>query len=51
MNYDVLGALSSSPHCLGNGDFVSIWTPAGAPELVKRMGVFVKSLVSAVKPL
>jgi len=31
--------------------FRSIWTPAGAPELVKRSGAFVQSLVSAVKVL
>jgi len=41
----------SSRHCLGNEDFVWIWALAGASELVKRVGAFVKSLVSAVKVL
>jgi hypothetical protein len=43
--------LSSSRPCLGNKNFVLIWAPARAPEPVKRVGAFVKSLVSAVKIL
>jgi hypothetical protein len=43
--------LRSSRHYLGNEDFGSIWAAAGAPQLMKRVGAFVKSLVSAVKDL
>ena len=44
-------ALNLSRYCLGNEDSISIWAPAGVPELVERAGAFVKSLVSAVKDL
>jgi hypothetical protein len=38
--------LSSTRHGLGNEDFVSIWAPAGAPELVKRVGAFLKPVLA-----
>jgi hypothetical protein len=45
------GGWVSFRRCLGNDGFVSIWGGVGVPELVKRVGGFVKSLAPAVKGL
>ena len=51
-NHDVPGGcVELSRPGLGNEDFVWIWVPAQAPELVKRVGKFVESLAAAVKDL